>query len=413
MLTDKTALGWTFCLLATCMLCLAGPANAVYLIDAGDVIEVVVTGPAEIRQKVTVQMDGSISLPLLGSFNVAGLQPSEMLSRMQANLLKRPIYRRSSDGAERVIIIGPGDISANVVEYRPIYISGDVGKPGEVSYRPMMTVRQVMAISGVHDGFVVGGNAGNTTIDLRSDYEATRLELNRTLAGIWRATSEITNKTELKPGDFVAESSGGTDGVPADIVLREVELFQAHLLAYRREQDFLRRAISTANEQAKQLASQLEKEEQGTQADVQELDKLNDLFKRGTAPSSRVTDARRAVLLSSTRSLQINVQLAQVRRQQGELGRQLEKLDEERQTKLINELLEFKTREQVLRIKLSTAEAKLARTSSSSRSTTGGNGRMDVVITRKGPNGREQLSANEDTDLLPGDVVEVAFRTEH
>jgi polysaccharide export outer membrane protein len=54
--------------------------------------------------------------------------------------------------------------------------------------------------------------------------------------------------------------------------------------------------------------------------------------------SPRVTDARRAVLLSSTRTLQTAAQLMQLNRQQDETVRRLEQLDDERRIKFPGEL---------------------------------------------------------------------------
>ena len=51
---------------------------------------------------------------------------------------------------ERVVV-------ATVVEYRPIYVNGDVSKPGEHPFRPQMTVRQAVALSGGYDSRLILG----------------------------------------------------------------------------------------------------------------------------------------------------------------------------------------------------------------------------------------------------------------
>jgi len=38
--------------------------------------------------------------------------------------------------------------------------------------------------------------------------------------------------------------------------------------------------------------------------------------------------------------------------------------------------------------------------------------RLDIALVRKGPNGYERVTADEDSELQPGDVVEVALRSE-
>jgi polysaccharide export outer membrane protein len=43
----------------------------------------------------------------------------------------------------------------------------------------------------------------------------------------------------------------------------------------------------------------------------------------------------------------------------------------------------------------------------------GSGGKPEITVVRKGERGRERFVAEEDFELQPGDVVEVALRTEH
>ncbi len=43
-----------------------------YRLHSGDILEIAVVGMPELKQRVTVQVDGSVSLPLLGTIAVAG-----------------------------------------------------------------------------------------------------------------------------------------------------------------------------------------------------------------------------------------------------------------------------------------------------------------------------------------------------
>ena len=63
------------------------------------------------------------------------------------------------------------------------------------------------------------------------------------------------------------------------------------------------------------LSEQQKKEEEGFQSDLEELQRASDLLAKGTLTGPRVTDARRAVLLSSTRKLQTSAQLLVVKKQ--------------------------------------------------------------------------------------------------
>jgi polysaccharide export outer membrane protein len=129
-------------LLALSLLCSAVPAEAQYRVDVGDVIEIFVARVPELQRRIPIRLDGSISFPLLGSLAVAGLDSSEMESRIQATLASKVFQQRLPDGREVDVLLNRDEITAAVVEYRPIYVNGDVSRPGAHAYRPSMTARR-------------------------------------------------------------------------------------------------------------------------------------------------------------------------------------------------------------------------------------------------------------------------------
>jgi polysaccharide biosynthesis/export protein len=90
----------------------------------------------------------------------------------------------------------------------------------------------------------------------------------------------------------------------SDIVKAETEYLKTRQSDYQREKAFLQRGVRDGDDQINVLSEQEKTEEAGFQSDLDELQKVNDLFSKGALVSPRVTDARRALLLSSTRKLQ-------------------------------------------------------------------------------------------------------------
>src|SRR5712691_12620185 len=136
-------------MLTGALMCSVISAKAEYRVNIGDTLEISVAGVPELRQRVVVQLDGSISYPLLGTtFIVAGLPPSAVRAKVRETLPSKVFRQRTPDGRDNVVLIDPDQIAINLVEYRPIYVDGDVSKPGEQVYRPLMTVRQAIAVAG-------------------------------------------------------------------------------------------------------------------------------------------------------------------------------------------------------------------------------------------------------------------------
>ncbi|TJW92256.1 exopolysaccharide biosynthesis protein, partial [Neisseria gonorrhoeae] len=139
------------------------------------------------------------------------------------------------------------------------------------------------------------------------------------------------------------------------------------------------------DDEVRVLSEQQKREEEGFQSDQDELQKAQDMFARGTLTSPRVTDARRAVLLSSTRKLQTSAQLLQVKKQQDDLVRRLTKLDDQRRLDLLRELQDTSLRLNQVRERLQAVGEKIQYTAMvRSQLVRGAGSKPDITIFRKG-----------------------------
>jgi polysaccharide export outer membrane protein len=398
-------------LLAAGLLCSVVAAGAEYRLNVGDVIEISVARVPELQRRVAVNLDGSITFPLLGTVVVAGLTPSQAQVKIQAGLATKIVQRRTLNGRDGDVVIAPDEVTATVVEYRPIYVNGDVSKPGEYPYRPLMTVRQAVALSGGYD--TMRFRTSNPILDwadLKSDYESFWTEFAKEQAHVWRLKSELEDKT--KPAQNALTDLPLPQSTISEIVRVEAEHLNIRQADHARQKTFLQGAIKQGYEQIAVLSEQQKKEEQGVQSDVEELQKVVELYGKGMLPSPRVTDTRRAVLLSSTRKLQTAAQLMQLKRQQGDIERQLERLDDQRRIDLLGELQEAEVKLSQIRAKLQGIGDKLQYTALLKSRLMRGNGyKLEIGIIRNNEIGHERVVANEDWELQPGDVVDVSLQT--
>jgi polysaccharide biosynthesis/export protein len=385
-------------------------AESEYRINVGDVLEVAVTGVPELQRRAAVQMDGNISLPLVGVVPVAGLPLSQIRAKIGAALVSKVFRQRTPDGREVVILIAEDDVTAIVAEYRPIYVNGDVSKPGEYPYRPSVTARQVIAVAGGYDIMHMRmNNPYLESADLRGEYASLWTEFAKEQARMWRIKNELGDGPQITPRALrdvpIAQSA------VSEIVNAEAEYLKTKQSDYAREKQFLQHAVRQGDDEESVLAEQESKEEQGVQSDTDELQRIADLFGKGSSTSTRVTDARRAVLLSSTRKLQTTAQLMQVKKQQDEIARRLEKLDDQRRLDLLRELQDTSIKLNQIREKLQSVGEKLQYTAMvRSQLVQGAGNKAEIAIIRKSENGQERITASEDTELQPGDTVEVALR---
>ena len=398
-------------LLLVALCCPLNPALAEYRLQGGDVVELSVAGVPELRQRSPVQIDGSITFPVIGTFMVEGAEFSEVRDKIRSAVVNKIFRIRTPDGRELSRMFERDEVAATIVEYRPVFVTGDVARPGEQPFRPRMTVRQAMASAG---GFSTLERTNATPFDaanLRSEYVTVWLELARQNVRAWRIRTELGANGELD--QKAIPPAPVPEAVISQMINLETEYSKASLADHERQKDYFGRSIAAAVKQAQVLSEQKQSEEEGVRVDEQDLLKARTAFGNGSLPSFRVAEFRRSVLYSATRQLQTTNQLMQVERFRAETARELEKIDDQRQVRLLAELQDASVKLAGERAKLQGIEEKLRLAGlRPPRSSDGDAGKAEITVFRSGSNGKERHTANADTELQPGDVIEIALRSD-
>ncbi len=119
-----------------------------YRMDAGDRLRITVFGQSDLTNSYAVDQAGLIAFPLVGSVPARGRTPQE---------LERTIAARLANG-----FIRNPDISVEIDRYRPFFIMGEVGSPGQYTYVPGTTVQNAIAIAGGFTARALQDNADIT-----------------------------------------------------------------------------------------------------------------------------------------------------------------------------------------------------------------------------------------------------------
>ncbi len=143
-----------------------------YKLGSSDRLRITVFGHPDLSGEFEVDGTGSISLPLIGQTAALGLSTVE---------LERAIAAELSQG----YILNPR-ISAEVINYRPFYVLGEVGRPGEYPYTNGISVQNAIAAAG---GFSYRAN--KRIVYIKS------IESDREIA------YDLTPSTIVRPGDTI------------------------------------------------------------------------------------------------------------------------------------------------------------------------------------------------------------------
>ncbi len=141
-----------------------------YTLGTADRLRITVFGHPDLSGEFEVDGSGAISLPLIGQISAVDLTTQD---------LEKNIADKLASG----YILNPR-VSAEVINYRPFYILGEVGRPGEYPYTNGLTVQNAVAAAG---GFTYRANK--------------RVVYIKSADGLEEVPYELTPITIVKPGD--------------------------------------------------------------------------------------------------------------------------------------------------------------------------------------------------------------------
>ena len=106
-----------------------------YRLGSGDQVRIITFGEQQLTGEFRVDDQGRIALPLLGGVPAAERTPKELETQIAAGLdhgdyLKNP------------------HVTVEVIAYRPIFVLGEVNKPGQYPFQPGMTFLTGVAVAG-------------------------------------------------------------------------------------------------------------------------------------------------------------------------------------------------------------------------------------------------------------------------
>ncbi len=107
----------------------------VYTLGPGDQVRIITFGEQQLTGEFRVDAAGDVALPLVGSVHAGGLTAKQFEGAVAQTLTRSKLYKNPS-------------VSVEVINYRPIFLLGEVSRPGQYPYQPAMTVVTAVAVGG-------------------------------------------------------------------------------------------------------------------------------------------------------------------------------------------------------------------------------------------------------------------------
>ncbi|MEP7456478.1 polysaccharide biosynthesis/export family protein [Phyllobacterium sp. SB3] len=345
-----------------------------------------------------VSDSGTVLLPLIGTMEISTLDASSAAAEISKRIQK-------ATG-----LVTMPNVAVQIVEYPPIFLVGNVERPGEYRFRPGLTVLQAVALGG---GRYRPREEARTVeqIQYLGELQSVHGEMVRTLARLARLKAEVAGTGTV---EFPQSLSELADSASVEAIISEERAI------FETQSNGLKRQLANLDELRALFASEIEVlQEKVTGQDKQiklmdaELATVKPLVERGIATTSRQSDLQRIITTLQADRLDQVTAIMRARQNISQATRDAQNLVNLRQTTATTELQTAQAALDQLKIRQDTAERLLVAAGSilSGKMKPGEKQEPDLVftITRATTAEPIEIAANEDTVLVPGDVVRAAL----
>jgi polysaccharide biosynthesis/export protein len=338
----------------------------------------------------TISDDGAIILPFIGSLTVGSLDSAGLTAEIAKRL------------QEKIGLVRTPAVTLEILEYPPIYVVGDVTRPGEYKFRPGLTVLQSLAMGGGPTR--AAGQQQSETIRLATDLKDLDNSLLRSTAKLSRLQAEMTGAQEI-----TFEPPIGVDRQYAEGIYNEEKVIaQARANALARQSKALSELRDLLTSEISTLEEKLKGSEENIRSAEEQLAIVRALIEKGAAVASRQLDQER--LLTTYRSDRLDLVTAIMRGRQAisETTRNLEGLQDTQRSEIATEMQSERASVDQLRLKREmTQKLLIEELSSGGRTSSDEPQPMTFSVSRRDKGEINEFHASETTALVPGDVVRV------
>jgi protein involved in polysaccharide export with SLBB domain len=370
-----------------------------YRLGILDRVKVKVQEWPDLNGEYTVTPDGVVSLPLIGNINVSGLRLSDLTQEISNRLARR------SEGAERPLA------AAEIVQYRPFSIVGDVQRPGEYPYRPGLTVLQAITIAGGYYRPELGlVRLGRDVAIAKGDIRTLSIKQTRLIARAARLTAVLAGRSDIPlPSEFndqkdnpvivaIMESERSALGMAVDTVNSERAALDEIKSLYQREIASLRGQIEALTQEDATIQQQLKD--------------MRSLSARGLALMPTLFNLERAAAQIANEKMSQQTAIVRAEESITVAEHRLRERDLERDRLNTHDLQQTKEELAEVRGRLRTASDLLAEAQISApaevRERLADQGqRPDFTLIRTDGETTRELAADETTLVLPNDVIKI------
>ncbi|THK36618.1 sugar ABC transporter substrate-binding protein [Ensifer sp. MPMI2T] len=344
----------------------------------------------------TIGASGNISLPFVGDLPASGKTTTEVAAEIGIQMQKLFGLRDRPSA------------SVEMAQYRPVYLTGEVETPGEYPYVPKMTVLKAISLGGGLRRAENGGRFVRDYITASGESAVQVAERNRLLIRRARLQAEIgkRNKIEL-PSELK-----NIEGIEK-LLANETALMESRDKRQERQLDALADLKSLLQSEIESLGKKSETQARQLELVMEDREKVDSLAEKGLALSQRKLALEQRVADVQSSLLDIDTNSLKAKQDYNKATQDETNLRNDWDEQLAQELQNTEAELDTLTLKAGTsrdlmAEALLQSAEAARMEEQESEANITYSIIREKDGKPTEIAANENTEVLPGDVIKVS-----
>ena len=343
----------------------------------------------------TVGPSGEISLPFLGDLPAAGKTTGEIAGQIGEELRTKFALRNLPSA------------SVEVAEFRPVFLAGDVDKPGEYPYSPRLTVLKALSLAGGLKRSEAGQRFARDFLNAQGDAAVYDSQRARLLARRARLLAEVADAKEITVPPELANVKNAQQ-----LIDSEASLMKSRRDRYDLQLKALADLRSLLQSEVQSLAQKTETQKRQLEIATDSRDKMSRLTEQGITNNTRLISLEERTSDIETSLLDIDTNALQAKQSISKADQDEINLRNDWVAQRAKELQDTEAELEKLGLQLTTSRqlmtealaqsAEALKFDPSHKAAT-----IKYTVVRDEGQGPKEVSVDENTQLQPGDVVKV------
>lgn len=369
------------------------PCRADLLIEPGDTVHISVADASRFDGDRRVDVDGRIMMPQLGGIAVQGLRLEEAGARIAEELAKRDILK-----APNVLV--------EMTKYRPVYVGGKVRRPGSIDFEPGMTVRHALILAG-GAGQDQEQNAAAVDIpELRAKWKTVSYQLLQVNSRIARLDSELARRETAAP----PAAAGSVPAQDRDALASlDGNILKDRLQTWTENQVHLRDALALYDLEIDVLDQQSGLQKNERDLTGRQVETTRALVEKGLVPLPRLQELEHVQSQASQDLLENQAFMARARQSRATVEYELKTADINWRMEISQQMREAMADRTRLKAELEALSSQILNAGDDLSEATDRQFQTVVEIYRPNAGQKAPIAASMDTEIMPGDVLDISF----